>query len=116
MKITLEFDNEMEIYDFVNRAAKETRDINHDDSIYKFENVIFESPEDAQCVLDELNDCLERRKAVRVFDLFDISGVKCNARDRIYGWTDLKGVGVVSTRDKWIIDFKEPEILTYPYI
>ena len=86
-----------------------TRNVN---TVYEYENVTFQIYEDAQDVLDNLYDCLERYEKVRVFDLYDLAGVSANAVDRNYGWTDLMGTRIISTKDGWVIDLPRAIPLT----
>lgn len=81
-------------------------------TVYEYENVTFEIYDDAEEVLDRLYDCLERYEKVRVFDLYDLAGVATNATDRNYGWTDLRGTKIVSTKEGWIIDLPRAIPLT----
>ena len=73
-------------------------------TVYEYETVTFEDYADAQDVLDNLYECLQRYEKVRVFDLYDLAGVMANATDRNYGWTDLTGSRIISTREGWVID------------
>lgn len=81
-------------------------------TVYEYENVVFNDYADADEVLDGLYDCLQRYEKVRVFDLYDLAGVAANATDRNYGWVDLRGSRVVSTRDGWVIDLPRAVPLT----
>ena len=73
-------------------------------TVYEYENVVFESYGDAQDVLDGLYDCLQRYEKVRVFDLYDLAEIPTNATDRNYGWTDLHGSKIISVKEGWMID------------
>ena len=73
-------------------------------TVYEYENLTFEDYADAQEVLDGLYDCLDRYEKVRVLDLYDLAGVCTTATDRNYGWTDLRGVRIISTKEGWVID------------
>lgn len=81
-------------------------------TVYEYENICFDEYGDAQDVLDGLYDCLGRYEKVRVFDLYDLAGVATNSTDRNYGWTDLRGTRIISTRDGWMIDLPRAIPLT----
>lgn len=73
-------------------------------TVYEYENVVFEDYADAEEVLDHLYDCLEQYEKVRVFDLYDLAGVAAKSTDRDYGWTDLRGTHIISVKEGWVIE------------
>ena len=81
-------------------------------TVYEYENVIFDDYSDAQLVLDQLFDCLSRYEKVSVFDFYDLAGVSANASDRNYGWPDLGGSKVVQTVEGFVIDLPRAVPLT----
>ena len=101
-------------YDTIIRAngsngAVKARNTN---TVYEYQNVTFEEYADAEEVLDNLYECLRKYEKVTVFDLYDLAGVAANATDRNYGWVDLRGTKVVSTREGFIIDLPRAISLT----
>ncbi len=81
-------------------------------SVYEYENITFEDYGDAEEVLEWMYDSLQRFEKVSVFDLYDLAGVAANASDRNYGWVDLRGTKIVSTREGWVIDLPRAIPLT----
>ena len=74
-----------------------------------FDDVILETREDAQSVIDILEDLLERYEKVTVGDLYDAAGITGNGyTDRLYGWTSLEDVKVVRVREGYLLDMPKP--------
>lgn len=114
------FEEALESYNRVKEENKlpEPKSMSYDEfasNHYKFENVIFEYRYEVEHALEELKKVLKKHGKVSVFDLYDISGLKISPSDRYYGWTDLKGVDVISNGDGWIIDLKQPKYIRYLY-
>lgn len=80
-------------------------------SVYDYDNIIFDSRTDAEEVLYQMEEIVDRFDAVSVADLFDLSGITCNYTDHKYGWTDLRNTKVVRTRDGFILDLPKPTML-----
>lgn len=81
-------------------------------TVYEYENVVFEDYSDAKDVLDNMYECLSRFEKVTAFDVYDLAGVATNATDRNYGWTDLRGVRIMPVNEGWIIDLPRAIPLT----
>lgn len=96
-------------------------DKKYGDSIYKrykpsgttpfdYDDIVFESKMDAELVLDELYDVLERYNVVTLNDFYDMAGESNdNYQYSKYGWTDLKGSRIISVREGYII--KLPKLI-----
>jgi hypothetical protein len=67
---------------------------------------------EADEVLSQMYDILEKFEAVTVADLLEIIGQSSNNYTyNRYGWTDLMGSGVVRTRGGYLLDLPRPELL-----
>jgi len=95
------YDNVIRAGGSLGGAAVKSRNVN---TVYEYENVTFEDYADADFVLTCLYECLSKYEKVRVFDLYDLAGVKTNSTDRDYGWVDLNGTKIVPTKEGWVID------------
>lgn len=87
-------------YSRVNRRAS------HD-----FGDILFESRDDAEEVLDNLVDFVEIYGQATVSDLYDLVGKTCEYTDRGFGWKALGSSRVVRGRDGYILDLPPVEVL-----
>lgn len=58
----------------------------------------FRNREDAENVLKDMNDILDKYGGVSVADFCDLCGMKCEYVDHTYGWTDLSHSKVYANR------------------
>lgn len=69
------------------------------------DSLIFETRMDAENVLDELYDRLEKYGQASVGDLYDLIGKSGNGyTDRKIGWTNLSNAKIIMTRDGFMLD------------
>lgn len=67
-------------------------------SLYSFDDIILDNRADAEEVLDNMGDIIERYGVVSVADMYDLVGVTGNYTDYNYGWTDLRTAHVERDR------------------
>lgn len=70
----------------------------------KSDDVIYKSLGDANAVLHEMMDIIDRYGYVTIADMLDLSEKPCSYTDNRYGWVDLRDASIISTRDGYIID------------
>ena len=75
----------------------------YDRSAYDIRTPKFYTEIEANDVLDQLGDMLDRYGLVRVGDLYDLMGWKFNHTDNNYGWRDLRTARIVRERDQYIL-------------
>ena len=75
----------------------------YDRSAYDIRTPKFYTEIEANDVLDQLEDMLDRYGLVRVGDLYDLMGWKFNHTDNNYGWRDLRTARIVRERDQYIL-------------
>ena len=69
-------------------------------SSYDFDDIYFDSRADAENVLDEMNNALEKYKIVTVMDYYDMTGCRTGKyTDNKYGWKDISSARVERTGD-----------------
>lgn len=80
---------------------------------YDVEDIIFESRDEAERVLDDLYDCLERYGSVRVADLYSSAGISPEGNFTVnnFGWRSLRGAGAYPTSEGWALDLPRCESL-----
>ncbi len=77
----------------------EPRESRRDNSVYAYNDIIFDYRPDAEDVLDELGRALDEYGVVSVADLYDLADISNNnyaAND--YGWTSLARAEIIRAR------------------
>ena len=72
-------------------------------SEFDFDDIIFDSRGEAEMVLDNMIDILDRYKVVTVADYYDLCGERCSHTANKFGWTTLGSSSVVRIRDGYTI-------------
>lgn len=70
---------------------------------YEFDDLVFETRGEAEIVLDNLFEILDRYRVATVADLYDLAGSPGRYTDNKFGWTDLGRAEVVRIRDGYVI-------------
>lgn len=70
---------------------------------YDFDDLVFETRGEAEIVLDNLFEILDRYRVATVADLYDLAGSPGRYTDNKFGWTDLGRAEVVRIRDGYVI-------------
>lgn len=76
---------------------------NQSRSNYSYKDLIFDNRGDAEVVLEQMFELLDRYDAVSIADLFDLAGESSNYTDNKYGWTNLEDARVQPVRGGYII-------------
>jgi hypothetical protein len=79
---------------------------------HDFGEILLETRQDAEEVLDRMYDILAKHNEVQVSDLYALTGMESTHVDTKWGWTDLHGSKVGRIRGGgYILELPEPEIL-----
>lgn len=78
---------------------------------HDFDEVILSTRVEADEILTQMYDLLEKFDAVSVADLYELSGISSNHVDHRWGWVDLTGSGITRTRSGYLLDLPRPEPL-----
>lgn len=78
---------------------------------HDFDEIVLESRQEAEAVLDQLYDLLSKYDEVTVSDLYELTGIKSTHVDKQWGWSNLKGSGVSRVRGGYLLDLPEPSHL-----
>lgn len=77
--------------------------------IYSFENLLFEKKQDAEAVLDSMQEIIDQFGVVSVADLYDLADVTIdNTTASNYGWKSIASAKSVATPDGWILSLSKP--------
>lgn len=71
---------------------------------YDYDDAVFETRGEAERVLDQMFECLDRWKIVTVADFYDLVGIPGRYTDNKYGWTDISSASVRRIRDGYVIN------------
>lgn len=81
------------------RRISERRDDDRRRQRYSYDDIIFETREDANDVLTRMDEIVEQYGVVTVADLFDLAGISGNGyTDQNYGWTSTRSASVERNR------------------
>lgn len=78
-------------------------------SRFDYDEIVIESRGDAEAVLDQLDDLIDRYGYARVLDLYDAVELTPPYTSNKYGWTDLRTAKIIPVRDGFV--FKLPRAL-----
>lgn len=70
---------------------------------YNYDEIVLDSRDEAEEVLERMYELLRRYKMVSVADFYDLVGITGKTTDNHYGWTDLRTAEVVGDRDGYLI-------------
>ena len=86
----------------MSRRARATHD---------FDEIILELKVEAEDVLDNLYELVQKYDTATVADLYEMVGQTANFTDEHWGWTDLRGAGVTRVKNGYLLDLPRPEPL-----
>lgn len=78
---------------------------------HEFDEIVLETRQEAEDVIDRLFAILDKYGSVTVSDLYDLVGIQATHTDQKWGWEELRGAGVGRTRGGYLLDLPDPEIL-----
>lgn len=78
---------------------------------HDFDEIILATRVEAEEVIDRLFDLLSRYDQATVSDLYDLLGLSAQYTDEKWGWTDIRGIGIVRVRNGYLLDIPKPEPL-----
>lgn len=79
--------------------------------VYKIEDLVFDTIEDADEVATNLNKIIGKYGYASVSDLYDLSGATSSYKDNNYGWTETVRYKIQPYKNGFILHIKKPELL-----
>jgi hypothetical protein len=76
-----------------------------------FDDLRFEHRRDAEAVLDQMAEVIDRFTFVTVSDMYDMADVTAPFTGNKYGWTSVRNAEVVHTRDGYIIKLPKATLI-----
>lgn len=80
-------------------------------SQHDFGEIIIQSRQEAEDVIERLFDVCSQYGAATVADLYDLVALPSTHADQKWGWMDLRGAGTARVRDGYLLDLPQPEPL-----
>lgn len=71
-------------------------------------DIILDTRQEANDVLNRMEELIDSYKQVTVGDLYDLLGKSCDYTANNYGWTSVRAAEVIRTRDGYLIKFPRP--------
>jgi hypothetical protein len=78
---------------------------------HNFDDIVFETRNDAEEVLNSLIDYIEKYDEANVAVLYDLVGVNESYTDHKYGWRNLSSASVSRNRDGYVLNLPRPILL-----
>ena len=91
---------------YFNNPSSSTRDRDSVSSRfdYDYDNIVLPSRGDAELVLAQMDDLIDKYKFVSIADLYDLLGERApNHCANNYGWSDLTDAKCMHVRDGWLL-------------
>ncbi len=76
---------------------------------HNFDDLVLATRTEAAEVLDRMFDVAAKYEAVTVADLYELVGFNPSPIDHKWGWTDLRGVGIVRVTNGYLLDLPKPD-------
>ena len=94
------------------RKREEPRDISRRGrSQHDFSEIILDSREEANAVLNQLLECIDTYDVASVSDMYDMVGVTSDFTDNKWGWRNLREAKITRVRDGYLLDLPKPEVI-----
>lgn len=84
-------------------STKRRSDDNRMRSRFDFDDIVFDGRGDAEAVLEQMDNIIDRYGMVSVADMYDMADLTQPYTAHRYGWTNLRGAEVVRVREGYII-------------
>jgi hypothetical protein len=78
---------------------------------HDFDEILLDSRTEAEEVIDQLFEVINRYGAATVADLYELVGLASTHQDHKWGWTDIRGAGVSRDRNGYLLDLPDPHPL-----
>ena len=78
---------------------------------HDFDEILLDSRTEAEEVIDQLFEVINRYGAATVADLYELVGLASTHQDHKWGWSDIRGAGVSRDRNGYLLDLPDPHPL-----
>lgn len=70
---------------------------------FDYDDLIFENRGEAEAVLDQMGEMIDRYGVVTVADMYDMADLSAPYTSNKYGWTNIRTADIIRVRDGYII-------------
>lgn len=70
---------------------------------FEYDDILFDTKGEAEAVIDQMQDMIDRYGVVRVDDMYDMAGLTAPYTSHRYGWTSVRNAESVRVRDGYIV-------------
>lgn len=92
------------------RGAQPQRTSNPARARGTFDEIVVDSKQGAEEIIDRMMDVLSQYEAVTVADLYELTGFEASHTDHKWGWTDLRGASSTRLRTGgYLLDLPQPK-------
>jgi hypothetical protein len=74
---------------------------------HDFDEIVLQSRQEAETVIEQLYEIVSKYDSATVSDLYDLVGIRGTHVDHKWGWTDMRGAGVVRVRDGFLLELPD---------
>lgn len=74
---------------------------------HDFDEIVLQSRAEAEEVIERMYDIVGKYDTATVSDLYDLVGIRGTHVDHKWGWTDMRGAGVVRVRDGYLLQLPD---------
>lgn len=78
----------------------------------EYQDIAFPSQQQAEHLLANMYDLLNRYRVVSVGDLYEMAGIPTLTSHSNYGWSDLSGARISKTREGFLLELPRPSIIS----
>ena len=90
--------------DYTSSNASSNRSVNYPSRTgYNHDDIILETREEAEEVLERMDELIEAYGVVSVADVYDLIGISCNYTDNKYGWTNIRNAEPIHVHGGYLL-------------
>ena len=67
------------------------------------DGIVFESKEEAEEVLESLDEIIDKFGMASELDLYNLIGIESPLSSEKYGWTDIRNANIIRVRDRYLL-------------
>jgi hypothetical protein len=83
----------------------------HTKSYMAWEDIVLDTRVEAEAVIDKLVELIGKYEQASVTELYDMIDIKAEYTDNLWGWRDIRGMGVQYIRGGYLLQLPPPEVL-----
>lgn len=92
-----------------NRREEERPSLRRGRSVHDLDDLVLNTRPEAEAVIGQMFDIISKYEQVTIADLYELVGITGEPIDHKWGWTDLRGSGIVRIKDGYLLDLPKPE-------